>query len=84
MISEEELQLKALGERLRKYRLEKGFSQESFAEKTQLDRTYISGLERGKRNPSFLIIRRISKVLEISEQQLFESRDENEFNRDFL
>ena len=75
MISEEELQLKALGERLRKYRLEKGFSQESFAEKTQLDRTYISGLERGKRNPSFLIIRRISKVLEISEQQLFESRD---------
>lgn len=75
MISEEELQLKALGERLRKYRLEKGFSQESFAEKTQLDRTYISGLERGKRNPSFLIIRRISKVLEISEQQLFESED---------
>ena len=75
MIPEEELQLKALGERLRKYRLEKGFSQESFAEKTQLDRTYISGLERGKRNPSFLIIRRISKVLEISEQQLFESGD---------
>ena len=75
MISEEELQLKALGERLRKYRLEKGFSQESFAEKTQLDRTYISGLERGKRNPSFLIIRRISKVLEISEQKLFESGD---------
>ena len=75
MISEEELQLKALGERLRKYRLEKGFSQESFAEKTQLDRTYISGLERGKRNPSFLIIRRISKVLEISEQRLFESGD---------
>ena len=75
MISEEELQLKALGERLRKYRVEKGFSQETFAEKTQLDRTYISGLERGKRNPSFLIIRRISKVLEISEQQLFESGD---------
>lgn len=75
MIPEEELQLKALGERLRKYRLEKGFSQESFAEKTQLDRTYISGLERGKRNPSFLIIRRISKVLKISEQQLFESGD---------
>lgn len=75
MSPEEELQLKALGERLRKYRLEKGFSQESFAEKTQLDRTYISGLERGKRNPSFLIIRRISKVLEIPEQQLFESGD---------
>ncbi|MEE1289609.1 MAG: helix-turn-helix transcriptional regulator [Spirochaetota bacterium] len=73
MTSEEEFQLKTLGKRLRNYRIKKGFSQESFAEKTQLDRTYISGLERGKRNPSFLIIRRISKVLEISEQQLFES-----------
>lgn len=75
MTSEEELQLKILGERLRKYRVEKGFSQETFAEKTQLDRTYISGLERGKRNPSFLIIRRISKILDISEQQLFETGD---------
>lgn len=75
MTSEEELQLKILGERLRKYRVNKGFSQETFAEKTHLDRTYISGLERGKRNPSFLIICRISKVLEISEQQLFESGD---------
>lgn len=75
MTSEEELQLKILGERLRKYRVNKGFSQETFAEKTHLDRTYISGLERGKRNPSFLIIRRISKVLGISEQRLFESGD---------
>lgn len=75
MLSENELQLKILGERLRKFRIEKGFSQESFAEKTQLDRTYISGLERGKRNPSFLIIRRMAKVLEISEQQLFELGD---------
>lgn len=75
MTVEEELQLKILGERLRSYRIKKGFSQESFAEKTKLDRTYISSLERGKRNPSFLIIRKISKALEISEQQLFESGD---------
>ena len=75
MTTEEEIQLKALGERMRNYRISKGFSQETFAEKTQLDRTYISGLERGKRNPSFLILRKISKVLEISEQQLFESGD---------
>ncbi len=71
MTSEEELQLKTLGEILRKYRIERGFSQESFAEKTKMDRTYISGLERGKRNPSYLIIKRIAEVLEIPEQKLF-------------
>ncbi|MBR0100415.1 MAG: helix-turn-helix transcriptional regulator [Treponema sp.] len=75
MTSEEEIQLRFLGEILRKYRLEKGFSQESFSEKTQLDRTYISGLERGKRNPSYLIIKRIAKVLEIPEQKLFVQED---------
>ncbi len=75
MTSEEENQLKLLGEILRKYRVEKGFSQESFSEKTQLDRTYISGLERGKRNPSYLIIKRIAKVLEIPEQKLFIRED---------
>ena len=75
MTSEEEIQLKTLGEILRKYRIEKGFSQESFSEKTQLDRTYISGLERGKRNPSYLIIKRIAKVLEIPEQKLFTKED---------
>ena len=75
MTSEEEIQLKTLGEILRKHRIEKGFSQESFSEKTQLDRTYISGLERGKRNPSYLIIKRIAKVLEIPEQKLFINED---------
>ena len=75
MTSEEEIQLKTLGEILRKHRIEKGFSQESFSEKTQLDRTYISGLERGKRNPSYLIIKRIAKVLEIPEQKLFIKED---------
>lgn len=75
MTSEEEMQLKILGEILRKYRIEKGFSQESFSEKTHLDRTYISGLERGKRNPSYLIIKRIAKALGIPEHKLFIQED---------
>lgn len=71
----EEIQLKTLGEILRKHRIEKGYSQESFSEKTQLDRTYIPGLERGKRNPSYLVIKRLAKVLEIPEQMLFIQED---------
>ena len=56
--------LNSLGSKLRTYRLQKNFSQEKFAELAELDRTYISGLERGKRNPSYLILKRLCDVLE--------------------
>ena len=49
----------------------KALSQERFAELTNLDRTYISGLERGKRNPSYLILKRLCKILEINPNELF-------------
>ncbi|MEE3410819.1 MAG: helix-turn-helix transcriptional regulator [Treponema sp.] len=63
--------LNSLGSKLRSYRLQKNFSQEKFAELTELDRTYISGLERGKRNPSYLIIKRLCEILEITPNNLF-------------
>ena len=72
MTDEEVAILKHLGDKLRFYRIQKGYSQEVFADKTELDRTYISGLERGKRNPSYLIIKRIANTLDIQEQQLFQ------------
>lgn len=68
--------LNSLGSKLRTYRLQKNFSQEKFAELTELDRTYISGLERGKRNPSYLIIKRLCDVLEIEPNDLFEIGEE--------
>ena len=64
-------ELKNLGIRLRGFRQSRNYSQEKFAELTKLDRTYISGLERGLRNPSYLIIKRISEVLEINVNQIF-------------
>ena len=63
--------LSDFGNRLRKLRIEKGFSQEKFADLTQLDRTYVSGLERGKRNPPYLILLKIAKSLNISVKDLF-------------
>ena len=66
----------SLGTKLRTYRLQKNFSQEKFAELTELDRTYISGLERGKRNPSYIIIKRLCEKLEISPNKLFEIEGE--------
>lgn len=67
--------LAILGNKLRTFRVEKIYSQERLAELTGLDRTYISGLERGQRNPSFLIIKRLLTVLEISSNQLFEGNN---------
>ena len=69
MDSRELQELKNLGEKICKIRQSKNFSQEKCAE---IDRTYISGLERGKRNPSYLVLKRLCKVLEISAQVLFQ------------
>jgi len=44
--------LKKFGERLRMLRTKRGLSQEEFAAHCRLDRTYISGIERGRRNQS--------------------------------
>lgn len=71
MTEKEQESLIELGKRLRHFRTEKGYSQESLADETQLDRTYISGLERGKRNPSFLILKKIANSLDIPIEKIF-------------
>jgi len=54
------------GERVRELRTRLGISQEAFADRCGLDRTYISGIERGKRNLSLRNIEVIAKALGIS------------------
>jgi transcriptional regulator with XRE-family HTH domain len=71
MEEQDHIQLSQLGNRLRTLRLAKDYSQEKLAELTCLDRTYISGLERGKRNPSYLILRKLAEVLTVTPNQLF-------------
>ena len=44
----------------------KGFSQEKFAELTDLDRTYIPGIETGRRNVSLIVIAKIAKAFNVS------------------
>lgn len=54
-----------LGLNLKKLREEQGYSQESFADHCGLHRTYISGIERGIRNPTVVILDRIAKALKV-------------------
>ncbi len=63
---------KTFGDRVRQLRQAKGISQEDLAEKAGLDRTYISSIERGKRNVSLLNIERLAKSLEVKPHQLLQ------------
>lgn len=61
---------------LRKYRKEKGLSQEKFAEMTGLHRTYISAIERKKRSIALENVQKIADALEIDTYLLFIQNDE--------
>ncbi|MFS2222594.1 helix-turn-helix domain-containing protein [Pantoea sp. B65] len=60
------------GERIRSLRTQSGMSQEAFADKCGLDRTYISGIERGVRNPTLAVINTLALSLGIELKTLFD------------
>ncbi|MDX2081839.1 MAG: helix-turn-helix transcriptional regulator [Terrimicrobiaceae bacterium] len=67
--------LAAFGLNVRKRREAQALTQEKLAEKSSLDTTYISGIERGIRNPSLLSILRLAAALEVPISELCEGID---------
>ena len=63
--------VKIFADNVRKYRMLKNLSQESFAEKCGMHRTYISALECYRRSISLNNIQKISEALEIEPYKLF-------------
>lgn len=63
--------LQVFGDNVRKYRLERHLSQEAFANKCGLHRTYISAVERHKRSISLNNIQKIANALDIDTFSLF-------------
>lgn len=61
-----------LGNRLKELRLKSGLSQEKFALKIEMDRTYYASVEAGKRNISILNLKKIAMGLDVSLAKLFE------------
>ena len=55
--------LNRLGARIRTLRLAKGLSQEALADAAGIDRSYMSGIERGVRNTSVLTLARVARAL---------------------
>jgi transcriptional regulator with XRE-family HTH domain len=57
---------RVLAGNLRRFREEQGLSQEAFADVCGLHRTYVSGVERGIRNPTITVVAKIARGLDIS------------------
>lgn len=54
---------KNLAVNMKRLRKERGWSQEALADESELDRTYISGLERLTKNPTITVVQRIANAL---------------------
>ena len=77
--SHSDLYLKSLGLALQEFRNNAGFSQEELGFKCGLDRTYISGIERGERNPSIKSLTALCAPLNLNPSELL-SRAEEKLN----
>ena len=64
------------GLKVKEYRIQNGLSQEAFAHIADLDRTYISSIEKGERNVSIIVIEKIANALNIEIAKLFEWKKE--------
>ncbi len=53
------------GRNVRRLRQQKGLTQEELAFEAEIDLTYVGGIERGKRNPSLLVMARIADALSV-------------------
>lgn len=63
--------LQALGMRVAYLRKRKGMSQLNLSLEARIAKSYLSDLERGKRNPGVIVLTRIAEALQVSLEELF-------------
>jgi transcriptional regulator with XRE-family HTH domain len=63
-----------VGLNLQRLRRSKDLSQEELADRAKIHQTYLSGVERGKRNPSLLVLGRIAQALGVDVEELVKRR----------
>ena len=59
-----------LGKNVQRIRKDKSWSQEEFAHRCGLHRTYISQVERGVRNPTITVLEKLAKALKVEPAHL--------------
>ena len=62
--------LKIFGSNVRRIREQYGLSQDHLADESGLHRTYISGIERGIRNPTLSVVAKVSQALNVAPEVL--------------
>jgi transcriptional regulator with XRE-family HTH domain len=65
-----------IGERIQQRRLHLGISQEELADRTLINRTYLSDIERGLANATFLVLVRIASALDMALAEFFDGVEE--------
>ncbi|WP_245554917.1 helix-turn-helix domain-containing protein [Nesterenkonia alba] len=70
-----------MGANLRRYRLERGLSQEAFAEVLDVHRTYMGGVERGERNLTLQSVESIAERLGLDPLELLTPGSPHEYTR---
>ena len=63
-----------VGRNLAEFRKQAGLSQEGLADECGLHRTYVSGVERGVRNPTVMVLEKIALALGIATSRLLDDR----------
>ena len=72
---------KRIGLNLKRLRADRKITQEDFATDSGIDRGYLSGVERGVRNPSALVLERLAKALKVDVMALFDLQAATDFAR---
>lgn len=62
-----------VGRNVRELRVLRGMTQEQLAFEARIDLTYAGGIERGRRNPSLLVMARIAEALGVTPVELLDS-----------
>jgi len=65
-----------VGKNVRSLRLSANMTQEKLAYEAEIDLTYVSGIERGKRNPSLLVMARMADALGVHPKDFLETPNE--------
>ncbi|MBN8552192.1 MAG: helix-turn-helix transcriptional regulator [Caulobacterales bacterium] len=71
-IAHDSILVQIFSQRLKSLREASGLSQEDLASRSGLDRTYISGCERGIRNPTLVSVERLAGALQVKPAAMLE------------
>jgi transcriptional regulator with XRE-family HTH domain len=61
-----------LARNIRTLRQEKGWSQEEYADRAEIHRTYVSDIERGRRNPTITVVEKLAMPFGVSASSLLD------------